>query len=38
MKKEEIELQKKLAEQAEAERQMQESGVYFPEVPKAEAT
>lgn len=38
MKREEAELKKKLAEQAEAEKQMQESGVYFPEVPKVEAT
>lgn len=38
MKREEADLQKKLAEQAEAEKQMQENGVYFPEVLKGEAT
>lgn len=38
VKREEEELKKKLAEQAEAERQMQESGVCFPEVAKTEAS
>lgn len=37
MKLEEAELKKKLLEQAEAERQIQESGVFFPEVPKEES-
>lgn len=34
MKREEMELQKKLAEQAEAEKQLQEASVLFPEVSK----
>lgn len=38
LRREEEELKKKLAEQAAAEKQMQENGVYFPEVPKVEAT
>lgn len=37
MKREEEELKQKLAEQAEAEKQLQENGVFFPEVQKAEA-
>ncbi len=37
MKREEIELKRKVEEQAETERQMQESGVFFPEIPKAES-
>lgn len=36
MRREEEELKKKLAEQAEAERQLQENGVFFPEIPKNE--
>lgn len=37
MRREEEELKKKLAEQAEAEKQLQENGIFFPEIPKAEA-
>lgn len=36
MKREEEELKKKLLEQAEAEKRMQESGSVFPEIPKVE--
>jgi hypothetical protein len=35
MKKEELELKKKLAEQAEAEIKLQEASVSFPEIPKS---
>ncbi len=38
LRREEEALKKKLAEQAEAEKQMQETGVYFPEIPKNEAS
>ncbi len=38
LRREEEALKKKLAEQAEAEKQMQENGVFFPEVAKIEAT
>lgn len=37
MKREEEELQRKLTEKAEAEKQLQESGVFFPEVEKLES-
>ena len=35
MKREEAELKRKLEAQAEAERKLQESGMIFPEIPKA---
>lgn len=38
LKREEIELKKKLAEQAEIEKQMQESGIVFPVIPQTENT
>lgn len=38
MKREEAELKRKLAEQAEAEKQLQELGVVFPEMPRTEPT
>lgn len=38
LRREEEALKKKLAEQAEAEKQMQENGVFFPEVAKIETT
>ena len=38
LRREEEELKRKLAEQAEAEKQLQETGVFFPEIPKAEGS
>lgn len=38
MRREEEELKKKLAEQAEAEKQLQANGVFFPEIPKVETS